>query len=90
MWCRKSAKAKYRALHHGIMELTRMNILLSELGFGSKQHMILLCDNTTTIDIANNPGQHDQTKHIELDKNYIKDNLDSGKIMSPTLEVQIS
>ena len=42
--------------------------------------MVLFCDNTTIIEIANNPVQHDRTKHIELDRNYIKDNLDSGQI----------
>lgn len=36
--------------------------------------MALFCDNTTVIEIV----KHAQTKHIELDKNYIKDNLDSG------------
>lgn len=32
-----SAEAECHALHHGITELTWLNILLSELGFGSKQ-----------------------------------------------------
>ena len=42
--------------------------------------MMYFCDNTTAIEIANNPTQHDKTKHIELDRNYIKDNLDSDQI----------
>ena len=40
--------------------------------------MVLICENTTAIEIANNPIQHDPTKHIELHGNYIKDNLDFG------------
>ena len=44
------------------------------------------CDNTTTIKISNNPIQHDRTKHIELDRNYIKDNLDSGQITIPYIK----
>ena len=39
--------------------------------------MVLLCDNTIANEITNNPVQHDQTKDIELDRNCIKDNLDS-------------
>ena len=45
--------------------------------------MVLFCNNTTTIEIANNPIQFDRTKHIELDRNYIKNNLDSGRITIP-------
>ena len=81
-----SAEAEYRALHHAITELTWLRILLSEIGFGPKKPMVLFCDNTAAIEIANNPVQHDRTKHIELDRNYIKENLDSGKIKIPYIK----
>ena len=81
-----SAEAEYRALHHATTELSWLNILLSELGFGPEQPMTLFCDNKAAIDIANNPVQHDRTKHVELDRNYIKDNLDSGKIKVPYIK----
>ena len=81
-----NAKAEYHALHHATIELTWLRILLSELGFGPKKPMVLFCDNTTAIEIANNPVQHDRTKHIEIDMNYIKDNLDSGKITIPYIK----
>ena len=48
--------------------------------------MALFCDNTTTIEIANTPVQYDRTKHIELDRNYIKDNLDFGQITIPCIK----
>ncbi|RVW62479.1 Retrovirus-related Pol polyprotein from transposon RE1 [Vitis vinifera] len=67
-------------------ELTWLRILLSELGFGPKKPMILFGDDMIAIEIANNPIQHDQTKHIELDRNYIKDNLDSGMIKVPYIK----
>ena len=56
-----------RALHHAATKLTWQRILVSELGFGPKKPKMLYCDNTTVIKIANNPVQHDRTKHIELD-----------------------
>lgn len=46
-----------------------LKILLNELGFSPKKPMILFCDNNTTIDIVNNMVQHDQMKHIKLDRN---------------------
>jgi hypothetical protein len=39
--------------------------------------MVLFCENSIAIEITNNPAQHEQTKDIELDRNCIKDNLDS-------------
>ena len=67
-----SAKVEYHALHHATTKLTWLRILLSELGFGPKKPMVFFFDN--------NPVPHDRTKHIELARNYVKDNLDSGQI----------
>jgi hypothetical protein len=33
-----------------------------------------------TISIAHNPIQHDRTKHIEIDRHFIKEELDNGLI----------
>ena len=75
-----SVEAEYWALHHSTKDLTWLRIPLSKLRFGPKKPMVLFCDNMTTIEIANNLVQHNWTKHIELDRNYIKDNLDFGMI----------
>ena len=42
--------------------------------------MKLYCDNKATINIANNPVQHNITKHVEIDKHFIKEKLESGLI----------
>ena len=42
--------------------------------------MKLYCDNKSAISIAHNPVQHDRTRHIEIDKHFIKEKLDSGVI----------
>jgi hypothetical protein len=40
----------------------------------------LWCDNKSAINIANNPVQHDRTKHVEIDRFFIKEKLDDGII----------
>ena len=45
--------------------------------------MRLYCDNKSAISIAHNPVQHDQTKHIVVDKHLIKEKLGNGLICTP-------
>jgi hypothetical protein len=42
--------------------------------------MNVWCDNKSTINLANNQVQHDRTKHIEIDRFFIKEKLDDGII----------
>jgi hypothetical protein len=46
-----------------------------ELKYGSKEEFQLHCDNKLAIKIAHNLVQHDRTKHIEIDRYFIKQNL---------------
>lgn len=41
--------------------------------------MKIYCDNKSAINIAHNLVQHDRTKHIEVDRHFIKE-LDNGMI----------
>ena len=42
--------------------------------------MGLVCDNKSAISIAHNLVQHDRTKHVEIDRHFIKEKLDNGLI----------
>ena len=72
---RSSAEAEYRGMAHGVCELLWIRNLLDELGFKPNHSMQLNCDNKATIDIAHNPVQHDRTKHVEVDRHFIKEKL---------------
>src|SRR3954468_23099313 len=45
--------------------------------FFQKRSIRAVCDNKSAISIANNPYQHDCTKHVEIDRFFIKEKLNS-------------
>ena len=45
--------------------------------------MNIFCDNKSAIEIAHNPVQHDRTKHVEVDRHFIKQNLETKIIQFP-------
>ena len=40
----------------------------------------LYCDNQSAIAIVKNPIQHDRTKHMEINRHYIAENINRGII----------
>ena len=64
----------------GICEELWLRLLLRDLGCSPWRPIQLYCDNKAACDIAHNPVQHDCTKHVEVDKFFIKENSDK-KIM---------
>jgi hypothetical protein len=80
---RLTAEAEFRSMAHGLCELLWLHILLTELGLGQSKPLMLYCDNKAAIDIANNPVQHDRTKHVEVDRHFIKEKLDRGVVCMP-------
>ena len=68
---------------HGICELSWLRILLTEIGFRPQEVMLLYCDNQAAREIANNPIQHDHTKHVKVDRHFIKEKLDVKLIDIP-------
>nr|KAJ0227041.1 hypothetical protein LSAT_V11C100046250 [Lactuca sativa] len=41
----------------------------------------IYCDNTSAIQITQNPVQHSKTKHIEIRHHFIRDNVEKGKVV---------
>ena len=80
---RSSAEAEYRGMAHGVCELLWIKQVLQDLGIECETSMGLHCDNKSAIEIAHNPVQHDRTKHVEVDRHFIKENLDRKIIQFP-------
>ena len=66
---------------HGVCELIWIKRVLKELKIEFEEPMRLYCDNKSTISIAHNHVYHDRTKHMEVDRHFIKEKLD-GDIIS--------
>lgn len=80
---RSSAKAKFKAIAHGICEVLWIKQLLEEHKVSSPLPMKVFCDNKVVIVIAHNLVPHDRTKHVEIDKHFIKEKLENGLIVMP-------
>ena len=75
---RSTAEAEYRAMALSLSEMIWMKGLLAELHVLRSNTVMLHCDNKSAINIANNPVQHDRTKHVEIDRFFIKEKIDCG------------
>lgn len=77
---RSSAEAEFRALSQGICEGIWLKRVLHEIGILNSDPIKVLCDNQSAISIAKNPVHHDRTKHVEIDRHFIKENIENGTI----------
>ncbi|KAF5957288.1 hypothetical protein HYC85_004513 [Camellia sinensis] len=69
----------------GVCELVWIKLLLSDLGIDQTDSMWIYCDNNAAINIAHNPVQHDMTKHVEIDRHFIKEKLTSAQYFGEQL-----
>jgi hypothetical protein len=77
---RSSADVEYMAVTLSLCEMMWVKSLLSELRLFRGESLQLWCDSKSAINIANNPVQHDHTKHVEIDRFFIKKKLNSGAL----------
>ena len=75
-----SAESKFRAIAQELCELLWVKIILDDLRIKWDGLMRLYCNNKSAINIAHNPIQHDRTKHIEIDRHFIKEKLEEGVV----------
>ena len=82
---RSNAKAEFRGMALRLCEGLWLRLLLQDLGYLSRQPIRLFCDNKAACDIAYNPVQHDRTKHVEVDRFFIKEKLDDKIVELPKI-----
>ncbi|WMV30029.1 hypothetical protein MTR67_023414, partial [Solanum verrucosum] len=70
---RSSAEEEFRGMALGICEALWLRLLLTYLGYPPKAPIQLYCDNKVARDIAHNLVQHDRTKHVAVDRFFIKE-----------------
>jgi hypothetical protein len=71
-----------------ICELLWIRNLMIDLHIKPVNPMKLYCDNKAACDIAHNPVQHDRTKHVEVDRHFIKEKLEEKLIEVPHVRSQ--
>ncbi|RDX62727.1 Copia protein, partial [Mucuna pruriens] len=86
---RSSAEAKFQSKAHGICEGLWMKIILDDLKVKYEGPIKLFYENNSAMSIAHNPVQHDRTKHIEIDRHFIKEKLDSGLIVTTHVPIRL-
>ena len=80
---RSRAESEFKAMAQKVCELLWLKIILDDLRIKQEGPMKLYCDNKLGINIAHNPVQHKRTKHIEIDRHFIKKKLEGGMICMP-------
>lgn len=74
---RSSAEAELRALALGVCEGLWIKRVLKDLQqLDSSLQINAFCDNISAIHMAENPVHHDKTKHVEIDRHFIREKLE--------------
>ena len=77
---KSSTEVEFRAISKGIDEILWLRYLLQDLRIPYKEPIQLLCDNKSAIYLAHDPLYHDRVQHVDIDRFYIREQLDSGMI----------
>nr|GFA25451.1 putative reverse transcriptase, RNA-dependent DNA polymerase [Tanacetum cinerariifolium] len=78
-----SVEAEFRGIAKGLAEVLWIRKLVSEIGFPPQGSTQIMCDNKAAIQILENPVQRNRTKHVEVDRHFIKEKLEAGLIELP-------
>ncbi|GKA90789.1 ribonuclease H-like domain-containing protein, partial [Tanacetum coccineum] len=77
---RSSAEAEYRGVANVVAETAWIRNLLWELHSPLSTATLVYCDNVSAVYLSSNPVQHQQTKHIEIDIHFLRDQVAVGRV----------
>ena len=69
----------------GVCKALCLRIFLRDLGYLPRWPIQLYCDNKVACDISHNLVQNDCTKHVEVDRFFIKEKLDEKIVELPKI-----
>ena len=73
---RSSAESELRALAKGVCEVLWIKGILQELKMKLPRLVHIMCDNKSALAIVDNPIAHEHTKHVDVDRHFIKDQVE--------------
>lgn len=77
---RSRANVEFQDMKHELCEMLWIRGFQGELRFHSHDLMRLYCDNKAVIRIAHDPVPYDKTNHVEVNKYFIKEKLQTKQI----------
>ncbi|CAN6440880.1 unnamed protein product [Victoria cruziana] len=85
---RSSTDAEYRAIAIGVIEILWVKILLRDIGIQVNNMMKFYYDNKAAISLSNNPVMYDRTKHVEIDRHFVREKIDSKGLILPYIKTK--
>nr|GEY22595.1 ribonuclease H-like domain-containing protein [Tanacetum cinerariifolium] len=76
---RSSAEAEYRGVANAVIETCWLRNLLRELHTPLSFATLIYCDNVSDVYLYFNLVQHQRTKHIEIDIQFVRDLVSTGQ-----------
>ena len=74
-----TVEAEYIVVGHCCAQLLWMRQTLRDYGYKLSK-VTLLCDNESAIHMADNPVEHNRTKHIDIRYHFLRDHQQKGDI----------
>ena len=86
---KSSTEAEYRSLAAATADILWIQTLLQELAVPHTTPLVL-CDNSSAVQLAHNPVFHPRTKHMELDVFFVREKVLAKQLVGRFLTKPLS
>lgn len=77
---RSSCESEYVAMSNATCEILWLRSLLKEMGYEQLDATTLYCDNQPAIDLANDTGINNRTKHIDIAHHFMRQHIEERRL----------